>query len=55
MIGAFKAETLLTEYLALIGVTTSKGDSMQQTAKGNCAIIMNYEAKTMHEGRVICI
>ena len=32
VIGALGAEFLLTEYLALIGVMTRKGDSIQQTA-----------------------
>ena len=32
-IGALEAESLLTEYLALIGVTTRKGGSMQGSGR----------------------
>ena len=40
VIGALGAESLLTEYLALIGEITRKGDIMQQTAMLGSANIL---------------
>ena len=40
VIGALGAESLLTEYLALIGVMTKKSDSMQHTALLRAAHIL---------------
>ena len=40
VVGAFGAETLLTDYLALIGVMTRKSDSMQKTAVLESALIL---------------
>ena len=45
VIGALGAESLLTEYPALIGVMTRTGDSMQQAAMlGSAQILRNVQS-----------
>ena len=46
MIGSLLAQSLLTEYLTLIGVMTSNGDSMQQTAVLGLAGILQKGVST---------